>query len=253
MVHDKKPDLTFLRVFSALCYPTNDSENLGKLQPTADIVIFIGYALGRKGPAPLFLTPGQISSGLVPNSVLAAPYVPLKNKELDILFQPIFDVYLEPPRVERPVSPTTVVQVPIISVGTTSSATIDQDAPSLSHSLSSLKLQPPISHQGVASGFTIIEDKPFDTTDNDPFVKMFLLQNLVLKHQHQRILIQLNPFMLLNHIILSKNEVRINRLIMSLEILLDQYPPKNNLQSIPFGACTTLYWKKSNQRTSNLQ
>ncbi|GJT61147.1 retrovirus-related pol polyprotein from transposon TNT 1-94 [Tanacetum coccineum] len=26
--HDKKPDLTFLRVFGALCYPTNDSEDL---------------------------------------------------------------------------------------------------------------------------------------------------------------------------------------------------------------------------------
>ncbi|GJR53401.1 integrase, catalytic region, zinc finger, CCHC-type containing protein [Tanacetum coccineum] len=46
---DKKLDLTFLRVFGALCYPTNDSEDLGKLQPTDDIGIFIGYALSRKG------------------------------------------------------------------------------------------------------------------------------------------------------------------------------------------------------------
>nr|GEW97580.1 retrovirus-related Pol polyprotein from transposon TNT 1-94 [Tanacetum cinerariifolium] len=36
LVHNKKPDLTFLHVFGALCYPTN-SEDLGKLQPTADI------------------------------------------------------------------------------------------------------------------------------------------------------------------------------------------------------------------------
>ncbi|GKD80881.1 hypothetical protein Tco_1347720, partial [Tanacetum coccineum] len=35
--------------FGALCYPTNDSEDLGKLQPTADIGIFIGYAPSRKG------------------------------------------------------------------------------------------------------------------------------------------------------------------------------------------------------------
>ncbi|GJX71433.1 retrovirus-related pol polyprotein from transposon TNT 1-94 [Tanacetum coccineum] len=34
LVHDKKPDLTFFRVFGALCYPINDSEDLGKLQPT---------------------------------------------------------------------------------------------------------------------------------------------------------------------------------------------------------------------------
>ncbi|GKE63689.1 retrovirus-related pol polyprotein from transposon TNT 1-94, partial [Tanacetum coccineum] len=49
LVHNKKPDLTFFKVFGALCYPTNDSEDLGKLQPTADIGIFIGYAPSRKG------------------------------------------------------------------------------------------------------------------------------------------------------------------------------------------------------------
>ncbi|GJS41851.1 retrovirus-related pol polyprotein from transposon TNT 1-94 [Tanacetum coccineum] len=43
LVHDKKPDLTFFRVFGALCYPANDSENLGKFQAKADIGIFVGY------------------------------------------------------------------------------------------------------------------------------------------------------------------------------------------------------------------
>nr|GEZ56428.1 retrovirus-related Pol polyprotein from transposon TNT 1-94 [Tanacetum cinerariifolium] len=37
LLHGKLPDLSFLHVFGALCYPTNDSENLGKLQPKADI------------------------------------------------------------------------------------------------------------------------------------------------------------------------------------------------------------------------
>ncbi|GJW34192.1 hypothetical protein Tco_0054224 [Tanacetum coccineum] len=36
-------------VSGALCYPTNDSEDLGKFQPTADIGIFVGYAPSRKG------------------------------------------------------------------------------------------------------------------------------------------------------------------------------------------------------------
>ncbi|GJW89813.1 retrovirus-related pol polyprotein from transposon TNT 1-94 [Tanacetum coccineum] len=103
LVHDKKPDLTFFHVFGSLCYPINESEDLGKLQPMADIGIFAGYAPRRKGPAPTFLTPGQISSGLVPNLVLAAPYVPPTNKELEIF-------YLQPIRV------------------TPSSTTFDQDA-----------------------------------------------------------------------------------------------------------------------------
>ncbi|GKE13616.1 retrovirus-related pol polyprotein from transposon TNT 1-94 [Tanacetum coccineum] len=48
LVHDKKPDLIFFHIFGALCYPTNDSEDLGKLQPTADIGIFVAYAPSRK-------------------------------------------------------------------------------------------------------------------------------------------------------------------------------------------------------------
>nr|GEX10997.1 integrase, catalytic region, zinc finger, CCHC-type, peptidase aspartic, catalytic [Tanacetum cinerariifolium] len=52
LVHNKKPDLTFLRVFGALCYPTIDSEDLGKLQPTTDIGIFVGYAPSKKVPQP---------------------------------------------------------------------------------------------------------------------------------------------------------------------------------------------------------
>ncbi|GKC23750.1 retrovirus-related pol polyprotein from transposon TNT 1-94 [Tanacetum coccineum] len=210
LVHDKKPDLTFFRVFGALCYPTNDSEDLGKLQPTADIGIFIGYAPSRKGyriynkrtrrimetihiqfdelsepmapvqlsigPAPTFLMPGQISSGLVPNPVPGSPYVPPTNKELEILFQPMFDEYLEPPRVERLVSPTPAVPVLINSAGTPSSTTIDQDAPSPSHSPSSSALQSPCSHQGIAAGSTIIEDNPFAPIDNHPFINVFALE-----------------------------------------------------------------------------
>ncbi|GJT85608.1 retrovirus-related pol polyprotein from transposon TNT 1-94 [Tanacetum coccineum] len=179
LVHDKKPGLTFLRVFGALCYPTNDIKDLGKLQPTADIGIFVGYAPSRKapvqlstGPAPTFLTTGQISSGLVPNLVPVAPYVPI-NKELEILFQPMFDEYLEPPHVERLVSSTPAVQVPNILADTPSSTTIDQGAPSLSHSPSSSELQPPISHQGVVARSTLIEDNLFANADNDPFVNVF--------------------------------------------------------------------------------
>ncbi|GKC29587.1 retrovirus-related pol polyprotein from transposon TNT 1-94 [Tanacetum coccineum] len=149
LVHNKKPDLTFFRVFGALCYPTNDSEDLGKLQLTADIGIFVGYAPSRKGtgPAPTFLTPGQISSGLVPNPVPVSPYVPPTNKDLGILFQPMFDEYLVPPRVERLVSPSLTVQVPA--------------------------LQSPSLHQGVAAESTLMEDNPFAPIDNDPFINVF--------------------------------------------------------------------------------
>nr|GEZ71650.1 hypothetical protein [Tanacetum cinerariifolium] len=48
LLHGKLPDISFLYVFGALCYPTNDSENLGKLQLKADIAIFIGYTPTKK-------------------------------------------------------------------------------------------------------------------------------------------------------------------------------------------------------------
>nr|GEV68044.1 retrovirus-related Pol polyprotein from transposon TNT 1-94 [Tanacetum cinerariifolium] len=102
-------DSTYV-VFGALCYPTNDSEDLGKLQPTADIGIFVG-------PAPIFLTPGQISLSLVLNPVPSTLYAPPTNKELEILFQPMFEEYLEPPRTERPVPPAQAVQAPVNSAG----------------------------------------------------------------------------------------------------------------------------------------
>ncbi|GJY42787.1 retrovirus-related pol polyprotein from transposon TNT 1-94 [Tanacetum coccineum] len=135
-LHDKKPDLTFFRVFGALCYPTNDSENLGKFQAKADIGIFVGYAPSRKGyriynkrtrrlmetihvtfdemhqsmapvrmssgPEPFIMTPGQLKSGLAPT-----------DKELEMLFQPMFDEYLEQSRVNEPVPSTTEVNAQV--------------------------------------------------------------------------------------------------------------------------------------------
>nr|GEV51962.1 retrovirus-related Pol polyprotein from transposon TNT 1-94 [Tanacetum cinerariifolium] len=48
LMHDKKLDLSFFHVFGSLCYPTNDSEDLGKLNAKADIGIFVGYAPAKK-------------------------------------------------------------------------------------------------------------------------------------------------------------------------------------------------------------
>ncbi|GJV83961.1 retrovirus-related pol polyprotein from transposon TNT 1-94 [Tanacetum coccineum] len=88
----------------------------------------------------------------------------------------MFDEYLEPPRVERPVSPALAVSVPVNSAGTPSSTTIDQDAPSPSHSPSSLALQSPSLYQGVAADSTLMEDNPFALVDNHPFINVFALE-----------------------------------------------------------------------------
>nr|GEX29112.1 hypothetical protein [Tanacetum cinerariifolium] len=44
LINDKKPDISFLCVFGALCYPKNDREDIGKLGAKGDITFFIGYS-----------------------------------------------------------------------------------------------------------------------------------------------------------------------------------------------------------------
>ncbi|GJT45568.1 hypothetical protein Tco_0954283 [Tanacetum coccineum] len=83
----KKPDLSFLRIFGALCYPTNDNKDLGKLKAKADI-----------------------GSGLVPNPRPVAPYVPPTNKDLEMLFQPMFDEYFESSMIDHLVPPAPAAQ-----------------------------------------------------------------------------------------------------------------------------------------------
>ncbi|GJS50328.1 integrase, catalytic region, zinc finger, CCHC-type containing protein [Tanacetum coccineum] len=174
LLHDKLPDLLFFYVFGALCYPTNDSENLGKLQPKADIGIFISYAPTKKAfriynhctrrileiihvdfdeltamaskhsslePVLHEMTPAIISSGLVPNLPPSTPFVTPSRTDWDVLFQPLFDELLNPlSSVDRPapevIAPIAEVVAPesAASTGSPSSTTIDQDAPSPSNS-----------------------------------------------------------------------------------------------------------------------
>nr|GEZ97124.1 hypothetical protein [Tanacetum cinerariifolium] len=48
LLRDRKLELKYLYIFGALCYPANDFEDLGKLQPKTDIGIVIGYSLSKK-------------------------------------------------------------------------------------------------------------------------------------------------------------------------------------------------------------
>ncbi|GJU30327.1 retrovirus-related pol polyprotein from transposon TNT 1-94 [Tanacetum coccineum] len=124
LLHDKLPDLSFFYVFGALCYPTNDSENLGKLQPKADIdfdeLTAMDFEHNSSGPALHEMTP-------------------------DLLFQPLFDELLTPPpSVDHPapevIAPITKVVAPKPAASTSlpSSTTVDQDAPSPTSSSSDI-------------------------------------------------------------------------------------------------------------------
>ncbi|GJZ85335.1 retrovirus-related pol polyprotein from transposon TNT 1-94 [Tanacetum coccineum] len=141
LLHNKPPDLSFFYVFGALCYPTNDSENLGKLQPKADIdfdeLTAMASEHSSSGPTLHEMTPTIISSGLVPNPPSSTPFVPPSRTDWDLLFQPLFDELLTPPTsVDHP-APDVIALIakvvapePAALTGSPSSTTVDQDAPS---------------------------------------------------------------------------------------------------------------------------
>ncbi|GKF40216.1 hypothetical protein Tco_0120277 [Tanacetum coccineum] len=105
------------------------------------------------GPTPNLLTLGHIISGLVPNPALTIPYVPPTNKELEMLFQPMFDEYFFPPGNRQDPLPS-VVQDPVIPTGPSVSMSIDLDAPSGSHTSSPLDHHSSSVHHGVADPTT---------------------------------------------------------------------------------------------------
>ncbi|GJV46749.1 retrovirus-related pol polyprotein from transposon TNT 1-94 [Tanacetum coccineum] len=114
--HGKTPDLSFFHVFGALCYPTNDSENLSKLQPKADIDFDELTAMASE------------HSSSVP---------------FDELLTPPPSVDLPAPEVIAPIDEV-VAPVPDVSTGSPSSTTVDQDAPSPSNSQTTPETQPPV-------------------------------------------------------------------------------------------------------------
>nr|GFC22629.1 integrase, catalytic region, zinc finger, CCHC-type, peptidase aspartic, catalytic [Tanacetum cinerariifolium] len=128
MKHQRKPNISFLHVFGALCYPKNDREDIGKLGAKGDIVFFIGYSADScaykvynrrttkiietmnvsfnelsamvfehhsSKPGLQSMTSGQINSGLdltyAPSTITTQQ--PTEG-ELDLLFKAMYDDYI---------------------------------------------------------------------------------------------------------------------------------------------------------------
>nr|GEX68021.1 hypothetical protein [Tanacetum cinerariifolium] len=128
LINGRKPDISFLHVFGALCYPKNDREDIRKLGAKGDIGFFIGYSADfytyrvynrrtkkimetmnvsfdevstmafehrSSKPRHQSMTSGQISSGL------DLTYAPLTittqqptEGELDLLFESMYDDHI---------------------------------------------------------------------------------------------------------------------------------------------------------------
>nr|GEX01195.1 putative ribonuclease H-like domain-containing protein [Tanacetum cinerariifolium] len=158
LINGRKPDISFLHVFGALCYPKNDREDIGKLGAKGDIRFFIGYstdscayriynrrtkkiietmnvsfdelsAMAFERRSLKFelqsMTSLQISLGLdltyAPSTITTQQ--PTKG-ELDLLFEAIYDDYIsgQPSAAQRTVMAAQAQQVRQMSMTSTSIA-----------------------------------------------------------------------------------------------------------------------------------
>ncbi|GJX29809.1 retrovirus-related pol polyprotein from transposon TNT 1-94, partial [Tanacetum coccineum] len=94
------------------------------------------------------MTHATPSSGLVPNPPSTAPFVPPTRKEWDMVFQPVFDEFFNPPANVDSSVPTDAILVPAVeaqasvkSTGSPTSTTVDKDSPSTSTSQTSTQPQ----------------------------------------------------------------------------------------------------------------
>nr|GFB18992.1 retrovirus-related Pol polyprotein from transposon TNT 1-94 [Tanacetum cinerariifolium] len=199
LINGKKPDISFLHVFGALCYPKNDCEDIGKLGAKGDIGFFIGYSADScayriynrrtkkiietmnvlfdelsamafeqhsSKPGLQCMTSGQISSGL---DLTYAPSTIMKQQptegELDLLFEAMYDDYFggQPSGTVENVPPA---QEPQVRQTSTASTTIADNIPIPTNS-SSHATNIPITSQDVD------ELNPNAMVDGNTFVNPF--------------------------------------------------------------------------------
>nr|GEX64549.1 integrase, catalytic region, zinc finger, CCHC-type, peptidase aspartic, catalytic [Tanacetum cinerariifolium] len=181
LINSRKPDISFLHVFGAPCYPKNDHEDIGKLGAKGDIGFFIRYSADSYAyriynrrtkkimetmnvsfdelsamafeqcsskPGLHSMTYRHISSGLdltyAPSTITTQQ--PTEG-ELDLLFEAMYDDYIssQPSASARTVPPAREPQVRQTSMAST---TIADTAPTLTNS-SSLATNIPITSQDV--------------------------------------------------------------------------------------------------------
>nr|GEU42025.1 integrase, catalytic region, zinc finger, CCHC-type, peptidase aspartic, catalytic [Tanacetum cinerariifolium] len=162
LINDRKPDISFLHVFGALCYPKNDREDIRKLGAKGDIGFVIGYsadssmAFEQRSSKPELqrMTSGQISLGLdltyAPSTITTQQ--PTEG-ELDLLFEAMYDDYIggQPSTAPRTVlaaqahqvhqTPTTSTSIADTTPTPTNSSSQATNFPNSSHDVDEINSQ----------------------------------------------------------------------------------------------------------------
>nr|GEX61520.1 copia protein [Tanacetum cinerariifolium] len=159
---------------SPICLLSKASKTKSWLWHHFDELTAMASEQSSSGPALNEMTPVTISSGLVQKSSSSTPYVPPSRNDWDLLFQPMFDELLNPsPSVDHQAAEVIASIAEVIppnqvdSTGSPSSTTVDQDAPSLSKSNTTVETQSSVIPQDVEENNLDIEVAHMG---NDPLI-----------------------------------------------------------------------------------
>ncbi|GJZ94726.1 retrovirus-related pol polyprotein from transposon TNT 1-94 [Tanacetum coccineum] len=151
-----------------------------------ELTIMASEQFGSR-PKLQLITPGIISLGLVQNPPSTTPYVPPTKNDLNLLFQPMFDEYFNPPpSVVSPIHASAALR-PADPNSTPLSTSIEQDALTASTSLTIQETQSLVISEGVEEQ---LQQAPFD---DDPFLDILTSE---LSSQESSLIVQPNnlPF-----------------------------------------------------------
>ncbi|GJS32977.1 hypothetical protein Tco_0531359 [Tanacetum coccineum] len=133
----------------------------------------------------------NVRVGLVQNSVSPTTYVPPSKRDYEILFQPLFDEYFNPPPCAVSPDPVAVAAPrPVDPAGSPLSTTIDQDVPSASTSPTNQEIQFQVTHQGVEEQIHGHQNAQFDNAPllhnlpSDPSSEETTLQGVIPSNLH---------------------------------------------------------------------
>ncbi|GJT63156.1 putative ribonuclease H-like domain-containing protein [Tanacetum coccineum] len=181
LINGIKPDISFLHVFGALCYPKNDRKDIGKFGAKGYIGFFIGYSVDscaykiynrrtNKIMETMNMTFDELSAmdfELTYASSTITTQQPTKG-ELDLLFEAMYDDYIggQPSAAPRT---TPATQAPQVLQTPTATTTIANTAPTLKNS-SSQATNFPNTSQDVDKLETQqhVQHQPATTADNVP-------------------------------------------------------------------------------------
>nr|GFA31762.1 retrovirus-related Pol polyprotein from transposon TNT 1-94 [Tanacetum cinerariifolium] len=141
----QKPDISFLHVFGALCYPKNDREDIGKLGAKGDIGFFIGYSadscayrIYNRRTKKIMETMNVSFDELSAMAFEQRSSKPGLQCELDLLFKAMYDDYFGG-QLSANVENVSPAQEPQVRQTSTASTTIADNVPIPTNSSSHAK------------------------------------------------------------------------------------------------------------------